>query len=241
MIPDEECIVAKPAHEAPPEKKIRLVLRALAERYGEKPRRGHGDPLEVLVRGVLSQNTTDVNSGRAYRSLREQFAEWEAMAGAPRRRIARAIEQGGLADQKARTIKSILSWLRKRDGALSDGLEFLRGLDDAEVEKRLTAIKGVGIKTARLVLLFGFGRPVFVVDTHVLRVSKRLGLIPPKCTRERAHVLLDGLVSDERKYSGHLNMIEHGRKTCHARSPACAECCVRRWCLHVREREGAEG
>ncbi len=226
--------MAKPAYAVEPAAKVGPVLRALASCYGEKTWRGHGDPLEVLVRGVLSQNTSDVNSGRAYRSLRDELGGWEAIADAPRRRVARAIEQGGLADQKARTIKSILAWLRKRDGSLSDGLEFLRPLDDADVEERLTAIKGVGIKTARLVLLFGFGRSVFVVDTHVLRVSKRLGLIPPKCSREKAHVLLDELVPDERKYSGHLNMIEHGRKTCHARSPACEGCCVRRWCLHVR-------
>lgn len=223
--------MAKAACQLTPEQKIRPVLRALAERYGPKDRRGGDDPLAVLVRGVLSQNTSDVNSGRAYARLMEEFAGWEAIAKAPRRRIARAIRSGGLADQKAGTIKSIMHWLAGRD---SYSLEFLRGLDNGEVEARLTAIKGVGIKTARLVLLFGFGRPVFVVDTHVLRVSRRLGLIPPRCGRARAHRLLDDLVPDGRKYSGHLNMIEHGRRTCGSRCPDCAACPVRRWCLHVR-------
>ena len=185
----------------------------------------------MLIRGVLSQNTSDVNSGRAYDSLREKFATWEDLAGAAPKDIAGAIRSGGLADQKAATIKCILDWLSSRDGY---SLDFLRQLDSEEVEARLTAIKGVGVKTARLVLLFGFGRPVFVVDTHVLRVSKRLGLIPARCTREKAHVLLDDLVPDERKYSGHLNMIEHGRRTCLARSPDCPGCPVRRWCLYVR-------
>jgi endonuclease-3 len=214
-----------------PERKIGPVLSALDERYGPKVRRG-GDPLAVLIRGILSQNTSDVNSGRAYESLMAGFGDWEAVAGASRRSIARAIQSGGLADQKARTIQSVMQWLSRRDGY---SLDFLGELDSAEVEQRLTAIKGVGIKTARLVLLFGFGCPVFVVDTHVLRVSRRIGLIPPRCTRRKAHVLLDELVPDERKYSAHMNMIEHGRSTCGARSPDCPACPVSKWCLYVRD------
>ena len=224
--------MARPAHKLSPRTKAVAALGALAERYGEKERGAPSDPLTVLVHGVLSQNTTDVNSGRAYRSLMDRFGDWDSLAGATPRQIARAIKSGGLADQKAATIKAILDWLGKQDGYT---LDFLRSLDSPEVERRLTAIKGVGVKTARLVLLFGFGRPVFVVDTHVLRVSKRLGLIPPTCGREQAHVLLDDLVPDSQKYSGHVNMIEHGRRTCHARSPACDGCPTRQWCLHVRD------
>jgi len=222
--------VAQAPYRFGPQRKIVPVLRALDERYGVKKRGKPTDPLAVLIRGVLSQNTSDVNSGRAYNSLMEQFGGWEAIDGATEREVARAIRAGGLADQKAATIKSIMRWLGQR-GAYS--LEFLRHFDDTQVEAELTAIKGVGVKTARLVLLFGFGRPVFVVDTHVLRVSRRLGLIPAGCGREKAHVLLDGLVPAERKYSGHLNMIEHGRRTCRARSPACPDCPVRKWCLYV--------
>jgi endonuclease-3 len=124
-----------------------------------------------------------------------------------------------------------MRWLSQEDGL---SLDFLRDAPNEEIERRLTAIKGVGIKTARLVLLFGFGRPVFVVDTHVHRVSRRLGLMPPRCGREKAHVLLDALVPDRQKYSGHLNMIQHGRQTCRARSPLCPQCPVERWCLYVR-------
>lgn len=223
--------MGKAAYRLKPERKTVPVLRALDERYGPKERGSRGEPLAVLIRGVLSQNTSDVNSGRAYRSLMDEFGGWKEIAGATPRRIARAIESGGLADQKARTIQSIMRWLSERDGY---SLEFLRKLDSREAELQLTAIKGVGVKTARLVLLFGFGRPVFVVDTHVLRVSKRLGLIDPRCGREKAHVLLDDLVPDGRKYSGHLNMIEHGRRTCGSRSPECPACAVRKWCLYVR-------
>lgn len=218
------------AHKLRPERKIGPVLRTLDEHYGRKIWRG-GEPLGVLVRGILSQNTSDVNSGRAYEGLMQEFGGWGEIARATPKRIARAIRSGGLADQKARTIKSVMRWLGRLDGY---SLDFLRELDSRRAERELTAIKGVGIKTARLVLLFGLGWPVFVVDTHVLRVSKRLGLVPRRCSREKAHLLLDDLVPDGDKYSGHLNMIAHGRQTCGSRSPDCAACPVRRWCLHVR-------
>ncbi len=222
--------MAVAAHKLSAERKMLPVLDALREHYGDKLRPPR-EPLGVLVRGVLSQNTNDANSGRAFDALMAECGDWAGVAGATERRIARAITVGGLADQKARTIRSIMQWLGER-GAYS--LDFLGGLPTAEAERLLTRIKGVGIKTARLTLLFGLGRPVFVVDTHVHRVSRRLGLIPPKCGREKAHVLLDAIVPDERKYSGHMNLIEHGRRTCRARSPLCDGCCVRRWCLFVR-------
>lgn len=222
--------MATPAYRLKPEAKMGPLLRALTKCYGEKKQGPAGDPLAVLIRGVLSQNTTDVNSHRAYQSLMDEFGDWQGIAKATRKQIARSIRSGGLPAQKAAAIKAIMAWLG-RQGTYS--LDFLRGSDSEEVERQLTAIKGVGIKTARLVLLFGFGRPVFVVDTHVLRVSKRLGLIPANCSRQKAHILLDDLVPDSRKYSGHLNLIEHGRRTCRSRAPLCDECPLRNWCLYV--------
>jgi endonuclease-3 len=224
--------VSTPPHKLDPAEKIGPVLDELEERFGPRERSGEEDPLEVLVRGVLSQNTSDVNSGRAYRSLREEFPTWQELAEADRAEVTRAIRSGGLAEQKARTIEAIMDWLAGRDGF---GLEFLEELDPEEAEDRLTAIKGVGVKTARLVLLFGFGWPCFVVDTHVLRVSRRLGLIPENCGRVKAHRLLDEIVPDCRAYGGHLNMIQHGRQICTARSPDCPRCPVSRWCLYVRD------
>jgi endonuclease-3 len=226
-------------HRLKPESKIGPVLDALAANYDDRQWHGGDDPLSVLIRGVLSQNTSDVNSGRAWDSLMAEFGDWGSIARATPRRIARAIRSGGLADQKARTIKAVLRWVREEKGA-EDGhsLNFLQDLDVAEAERRLTSIKGVGIKTARLTLLFGFGRETFVVDTHVLRVSRRLGLVPEKCGREKAHVLLDDIVPPERKYAGHLHMIAHGRQTCHPRSPACGACPVSRWCVYVRKGTG---
>lgn len=218
-------------HRLSPERKLPGVLDALREEYGvpERPRR---EPLEVLIRGVLSQNTSDLNSGRAYRQLRGRFPSWPELAGANPEEIADAIRQGGLARQKAATIGSIMDWLGKR-GEYS--LDFLAQLDTPEAEKRLKEIKGVGVKTARLVLLFGLRRPTFVVDTHVLRVSRRLGLVPDNCGRVRAHRLLDELIPDRRKYPAHLNMIEHGRTLCRAQGPLCEGCPVRPWCLYLRK------
>jgi len=218
-------------HKSEPADKIGPVLRALDEFYGRKEREDDPDPLDVLVRGVLSQNTSDVNSGRAWGTLMETFGDWGSLAEAEHGQIADAIRSGGLADQKAATIASILHWLGER-GEYS--LDFLEEMDSDEAENLLKSIKGVGVKTARLVLLFGLDRPAFVVDTHVHRVSRRLGLIPPKADRRKAHVILDDLVPDEGKYSGHLNMIQHGRRVCRSQSPLCDGCPVRCWCLYVR-------
>ena len=216
----------RPPHTLSPEQKIVPVLDALRSHYG-RPRRQRLDPLEVLVHGVLSQNTTDVNSGRAFRQLMATFGSWEGVAGADVRSIERAIRQGGLAAQKAATIRRTLQWLEGRGGY---SLDFLKPMPVRDAERELRAIKGVGLKTARLVLLFAFGKPVFVVDTHVFRVGKRLGLVPERSTRDRAHKLLDALVPARRKYPAHMNMIRHGRQLCHARSPECGECPVRAWC-----------
>jgi len=213
-------------HRRSPEAKIGPLLAALEACYG-RPVRPRRDPLEVLIRGVLSQNTNDRNSGRAYENLVRTFGSWARMAAARRAEVERAIRVGGLPAQKAAAIQAALRWLRGRGGY---SLEFLRDLPPAEAERQLTALKGVGIKTARLVLLFGFGRPLFVVDTHVHRVAQRLALIPPKCSREKAHALLDALVPDADKYSAHMNLIAHGRQICHARKPQCERCPVRRWC-----------
>ena len=219
-----------PCRRLSPERKIVPVLNALRNSYG-RPRRPKRDPLEVLVRGVLSQNTSDVNSERAYDRLMRTFGDWEALTAASAKAIERAIREGGLAAQKAVAIGSAMAWVSRRGGG---SLEFLKEMETAEAERQLTSVRGVGVKTARLVLLFGFGRPVFVVDTHVHRVTRRLGLVPPKCTRQRAHLLLDGLVPDARKYGAHMNMIRHGRQVCRARSPLCERCPIMRWCVSVQ-------
>jgi len=220
------------AHKLKPEKKIGPVLNALESAYG-RPVCEPSEPLAVLIRGILSQNTSDTNSDRAYKRLRGKFPTWPALAKASPASIVGAIRSGGLADQKAKAIRNVMQWLEKKDVWRVD---FLRGLEPADAERELSAVKGVGIKTARLVLLFGFGWPVFVVDTHVHRVSRRLLLIHDRCSRGKAHGILDDLVPNDRTFSAHMNLIRHGRRCCHARSPDCERCPVRRWCVFVRER-----
>ena len=217
-------------HRLSPECKAPHLFDALEDLYG-RPKRPRRDPLAVLIRGVLSQNTSDVNSARAYDSLLERMGSWEAIAQAGADAIERSIRSAGLAQQKAGTIQRVMERLGEQ-GAYH--LDHLRDMPPGEAERWLTSIKGVGVKTARLVLLFGFGVPVFVVDTHVLRVSRRLGLVRPNCTRERAHCLLDALVPETRRYSAHMNLIRHGREICHAQRPRCDDCALRQWCVFVR-------
>lgn len=214
--------------------KIPHIIATLKNHYGIAPE-PTAEPIEILIRGILSQNTSDTNSGRAYRSLLTAFDSWEEINTATPDEIEKAIRRGGLARQKARTIKAALAWIKQNGGSYS--LDFLEEMRLREAGRALTSIKGVGIKTARLVLLFGFNRPVFVVDTHVFRVAKRIGLIPQKSSRAKAHKLLDELVPDDAKYNTHMNMIRHGREICAARSPRCSECSVFKWCLFPHHEE----
>jgi endonuclease-3 len=218
----------KATHKWNAAEKIPHVIAALNNYYGMAPKPA-AEPIEILIRGILSQNTSDTNSNRAYRSLLTAFNSWDEINTATSAEIEKAIRRGGLASQKARTIKAALAWIKQNGNSYS--LDFLEEMGVHEAEKALLSINGVGIKTARLVLLFGFDRPVFVVDTHVFRVAKRIGLIPQKSSRAKAHKLLDELVPDDAKYNTHMNLIKHGRETCMARSPHCPECPVFKWCL----------
>lgn len=216
----------------PPDEKIIPVLDALREEYGI-PHQPDRDPVAVLIRGILSQNTSDTNSGRAYDNLRAKFPTWEEVARADREAIKQAIKSGGLADRKARTIQSALQWLGERDDY---SLDFIPSMKPEEAEKALREIKGIGVKTARLILLFGFEMSTFVVDTHVLRVSQRLRLVPSNCGREKAHDLLSSTVPADRTYPAHMNMIEHGRTLCHPRNPQCDACPLLKWCVYGQSR-----
>ncbi len=186
------------------------------------------DPIDFLVRTVLSQNTNDLNSHRAYERLRQRFHDWESVRKAPAPEIQRAIRIGGLAKTKTLAIKRILIQIRNDYGALS--LRSLCGMTFEDASAALAGFKGVGPKTINCVLLFGCGMNVFPVDTHILRLSKRLGIIPETATAGRAHELWATFLPKGLAYSLHLNLIEHGRRICHARTPLCTECCLRRIC-----------
>ncbi len=197
------------------------VHARLVEMYGV-PEATPGDPVAALVNTILSQNTNDRNRDRAYERLRRRFPTWEALRDAPVEQVAAAIQTAGLAHTKAPRIQAALRRITAEQGRIS--LEFLARMPLQEARAWLVSLDGVGPKTAAIVLLFALNRPAFPVDTHILRVSKRLGLIPPKTTRERAHVLLEGLLPPEIYYPFHLNLIRHGRETCYARKPACFRC-----------------
>jgi endonuclease-3 len=210
--------------------RVRRLAARLEFAYGPRRWSSSGPALDELVATVLSQHTNDTNSGAAYRELAAAFGDWEAVLRAPTRAVAEAIRTAGLANVKALRIQQILRRLRAERGDLS--LEFLAGRPAPEARAYLAALPGVGPKTAACVLLFSFGMPVLPVDTHVHRVSARLGLIGPTVNAERAHDLLASLVPADLVYAFHLLMIEHGRRVCHARRPACRRCLIRRGCRY---------
>jgi len=221
---------------APPTARIPLLLRRLSGRYGRPVHARRRAPLDSLIATVLSQNTTDSNSGRAFAQLKERFPNWEEVAEAPPAQIAAAIRSGGLADIKARRIKRLLRRIEEDRGALDLG--FLRRLPLDQAREYLTGLPGVGPKTAACVLLFSLRRPVFPVDTHVLRVSKRLGLIPPTTTMERAHDIYREMLAPDQMLGLHLGLVQHGRETCKARRPQCGRCVLSELCPRLGVAEG---
>ena len=217
-------------------RKAARVEESLTEAYGPRvwDRANHtDDALGGLIATILSQNS-DVNSGRAFASLKTAFpGGWDAVRLASVTQVADAIRAGGLADMKAPRIQSILQDLYERSGHTD--LDHLSGWDDATIRDYLRSFHGVGAKTAACVLMFNMGRPVLPVDTHVHRVALRVGLIGPRVGADQAHDLLQALLNDDQVYSFHVHLIEHGRRTCHARRPACGVCPISADCDWYRE------
>ena len=198
------------------------ITRRLATVYGEPVWRPHGDPVAELVLTILSQNTSDMNSGRAYMRLVQRFPHWDALMQAPVEEIEREIAVGGLAKQKAPRIKAALEAIHKARGGFD--LEFLRDLPLDDAKSWLRELKGVGPKTAACVLMFALGRPALAVDTHVHRVSQRLGLVPAKATAEKSHEILEAVLDPDLVFPFHIMLIKHGRRLCRAQRPLCDQC-----------------
>lgn len=217
-----------PLNEKQRRDKIATVHERLMQVFGKPEWRAHLPPLDELVSTILSQNTNDVNRDRAFAALRQRFPSWEQVRDAPVEEIVSAIRPAGLANQKGPRIQKALRHISAERGALS--LDFLADMPLQEAREWLLNLDGVGPKTAAIVLLFGLGRPVFPVDTHVHRVSRRLGLIGEKVSAEKAHILLEALVPPEWYYPFHLNVIRHGRRVCHARKPNCEACVLNDVC-----------
>ncbi len=204
------------------------IHRRLIEYYGEPLRRDPLPPLDQLVATILSQNTSDRNSDKAYLDLRQRFPNWEAVRDAPPEEVVETIRSAGLANQKGPRIQAVLKEITAQRGSLD--LDFLFDLPVDAAREWLLSFKGVGPKTTAIVLLFSLGKPAFPVDTHVYRVTGRLGLRPENMSVEDTHEFLEKLLPPEIYYSFHMNLIRLGREICTARNPKHSICPVKGYC-----------
>jgi endonuclease-3 len=212
--------------------RIRAIVRRLQKRYGELDPPRKVDPLDELVVTVQSQHTSDLNAERAFGLLKATYPTWEQVVSADPDELADVIRSGGLANTKARRIQKILQEVHEREGAYD--LKRLGGLDDEEARDYLTSLPGVGPKTAAVVMSFAFGRDTIPVDTHVHRVSKRLGLVPPKSSAEKADRILHDLVPAGLRTPLHVGLINLGRELCKAPTPRCRQCPLKDICPSSR-------
>ena len=235
---------------------VPFVLDELAGLYGHPVWERRLDPTSELILTILTQNSADTNAEVAFEALRQAYPsggevrahnpgagwggegladgsapDWDAVEHAPLPELVDVIRPGGLANQKAPRIQATLAYIRDARGDHS--LEFLGDLSAAAARDWLTAIDGIGKKTASVLLLFSFGLPLMPVDRHVERVSHRVGLIPKKASADEAHDLYLGLLEADQMHEAHVNLIQHGRKVCHARRPDCGACPLRPRCRFV--------
>lgn len=235
------------------------TLGALEQMYGRPMWQRVYNPTSELILTMLSANSADINAEKAFDALcrrwpihdqtnadraasgfrpgwggvgiEEPAADWAAVADAPLDELVDIIRPGGLAPTKAPRIQAVLRRIAEERGDYS--LEFLGSLGPAEALAWLTAVRGIGRKTASVVLLFSFGMPLMPVDRHIERVTKRIGLVPGKATVEQAHDILQAQLDDPQVHAAHVNLITHGRQTCHALRPACLRCAVAPRCRFV--------
>ena len=205
-----------------PRAKATDVMTQLGEMYGPVEWEPRYNPAEELVYTILSQHTSDINSERAFLNLMAVFGGLEAIADAPEEEIEEAIKSGGLAKQKSVRIKQVLNIVRADLGSFD--LSFLGEMPLDEAKAWLKALPGVGPKTAAIILCFSLGMPAMPVDTHIYRVSQRLGLIGKKVSADKAHDILEPMVSEEDVFAFHMYLIRHGRQVCKAQRPRCDEC-----------------
>ena len=224
---------AKPARR----RKVRAqdVMEYLGAQYGPAQWHVRYSPIEELVYTILSQHTSDLNSERAFNNLTAVFDSMDAIADAPVEDIEKAIRRGGLAKQKAPRIKNVLCQIRDELGSFD--LSFLAEMPLDEAKAWLKRLNGIGPKTAAIILCFSLGMPAMPVDTHIFRVSKRLGLIGAKVNADKAHDILEPMVEPQDVFAFHMYLIQHGRQVCKAQRPICGECALAWGC---RERPKIE-
>lgn len=207
------------------------VISLLEKEYGSVRWKPRLEPVDELIYTVLSQNTSDVNSQRAFKRLGETFKTWEELAEADETKIEKAIRGGGLFRIKAIRLKKILQLIKKDRSSLD--LEFLKNMEMEEARTWLRKFPGVGPKTAACVLLFSLGKPAFPVDTHVHRVARRLGLAPFKSNPEQTEAILEKITPPEYIYQLHVHMVWHGRRVCHARKAEFDNCMLEQVCPKI--------
>ena len=209
------------------------VHSRLLDRYGEPTWRNPLPPVDELVSTILSQNTNDINRDRAFASLTVRFSSWEAVRDADQEAVIDAIRVAGIANQKGPRIQAALQAITAERGSIE--LDFLRELTPEEMYAWLVKLKGVGPKTAAIVMQFSLDTPAFPVDTHIYRISGRVGLRPENVSREKTHEILADLFPPATYYPVHLNLIQHGREVCKAPRPLCDQCNLTDLCDYFRQ------
>ena len=208
--------------------KVKAVSDLLSIIYGPIPWEPRYNASEELVYTILSQHTSDINSERAFHNLLTVFGDLEHIADASVDDIEVAIRRGGLSKTKAPRIKSILNEIREELGSFD--LSFLAEMPLKDAKAWLINLKGVGPKTAAIILCFSFGMPAMPVDTHIYRVAQRLSLVGKKISAEKAHDILESLVEPKEVFQFHMYLIKHGRDTCKAQRPKCYQCSLTDLC-----------
>lgn len=203
------------------EEKIRDMHEWLLDEYGEPEEPADIDPVELVIRVILSQNTNDINRDKAFQNLKNRYdLDYSSIEKADLEELTDTIRIAGLGPTKAERIQGALEVIHEKSGDYL--IEFLDEMTVEEAKDWLTDIPGVGPKSAAVILCFGFGKPVFPVDTHVHRLAKRYGLVPWNASREKTHDILEEKIPDDIKYELHRNLIEHGREKCSARNDNCS-------------------
>ncbi|QGA80755.1 endonuclease III domain-containing protein [Candidatus Nanohalobium constans] len=217
------------------EEKIRRINQELKEYYGEPEQPTEMSGIDYLVETILSQNTNDINRDKAFQNLKEKYGDnWKTVENADYEELTDTIRIAGLGPTKAERIQKALEIIREDQGEYS--IDFIEDMSIEEGKKWLTEIPGIGPKTAAIILCFHFDKPVMPVDTHVHRVSKRLGIIPETASRTKAHDILEEKVPDDIKYEFHRLLIDHGREHCKAQNPTCEEGPLGEECAPIGEK-----
>jgi len=218
-------------------KKLTGIEKRLDAHYGTPDRQKESDPLDILIGTILSQNTNDNNSYKAFLNLKESFRSWEDAAEAPRVKIENLIKIAGLGKQKSKAIKELLLYLKKEKGKIN--LDHHKDMEDGAILEEMTALNGIGLKTTSCLLLFGYGRNVCPVDTHVHRILNKMGVVKSS-SPDKTYRLISEEIPDGRGYHLHTNLLKLGREYCRPTNPACGKCPVRKLCDY-KEKQSETG